>query len=390
MNNSSFTKASTVKSDRVLLVQPCLLPYRWGVFERVIKQAPADVMFLQLGIPDESRMPDLILERVCNDRSCSPVRVAGIRWDILAEFLRVKPDVLLIAPTPETATQILMVLWQKLKGCKVIMWHKGESPLREKKSFRNDFVDRAMGIAGKFMDAFVVYGKDARRYFQELGVSDQRIFVAQNTVDTSQIIEKEKEIIRKAVELKNSLFSNKKRVILILCTLKPSKKVELALAAFRRLSKKRSDLSLVIVGDGPQRAALEKIAIDSGINDCHFAGRVPLFEDNYYIAAADIFLVPGGGGLAINQAMLLGIPVICADEPGADTELVREGETGFRVPRGDVEAMVNRCELLLDNQGIADRISAKAKEVIVNEGSVDRMAKGMLDALAYCRDASKG
>ncbi|MGB0712422.1 MAG: glycosyltransferase family 4 protein [Gammaproteobacteria bacterium] len=380
------TTYSPPDSSRLFFVQPAFLPYRWGVLKRFVEQAPHAVDFAQLWIPDDKEIPEFIASRVRNDRSAdaNTEKRFGLRWDVIRAYRHSRPEVLIVAPTPDTATQALLALWQKLRGKSVVMWHKGESPLRTKGSKRARVVDAVMSVAVRFMDAFILYGHDALRYFQGLGVKRDRLFVAQNTVDTDEIVTREAEIKREAEVLRAQLGLEGRKIILVLATLKPAKKVERALELFARLRAERDDLALLIVGDGPERPKLERLRDTLKLDNCHITGRVPLFHDNYYIKLADLFLVTGGGGLAINQAMLLGTPVVCVDEIGSDTELVRQGETGYRIPDDDDEGMYEHVRRLIADPAQADGIRTQAREVLLAEGTVDNMARGMLAAVRHC------
>ena len=82
---------------------------------------------------------------------------------------------------------------------------------------------------------------------------------------------------------------------------------------------------LWIVGDGPERATLEALA-ETMYPRARFYGAVhgpdlaPLF------ARADLFVLPGTGGLAVQEAMSYALPVIVAEADGTQSNLVRAGE----------------------------------------------------------------
>ena len=95
--------------------------------------------------------------------------------------------------------------------------------------------------------------------------------------------------------------------------------------------------------------------------------------------------MPGGGGLSINQAMLLGTPVICAEEVGTDTELVIDGLTGIKFKRGNVEEMSKKGEELLDDKSLVSEISNFAREHLLKTATINHMAEGFLKALSSCK-----
>ncbi len=108
---------------------------------------------------------------------------------------------------------------------------------------------------------------------------------------------------------------------LILSRLMPYKRIDLAIEACKRMNRR-----LVIIGDGPDRARLEKLADDR----IEFLGRQPDAIVNYYLARCRALMFPGEEdfGMAPLEANAAGRPVI-AFRGGGAVETVEEGKTGL-------------------------------------------------------------
>lgn len=108
--------------------------------------------------------------------------------------------------------------------------------------------------------------------------------------------------------------------------------------------------TLVLVGDGPDYQAAQREAASLGVKqDVRFFGRVDDVAD--ILRGGDLFLLPSESesfGLAALEAMACGLPVI-ASQVGGLPEVVRDGESGFLVPVGDVAAMTERAVGLLSH-----------------------------------------
>lgn len=139
------------------------------------------------------------------------------------------------------------------------------------------------------------------------------------------------------------------RLLVHISNFRPVKRTEDVIEIFARI-RREVPCRLLMVGDGPERARVEKLCRDYKI--CHaitFMGNLPLIEE--VLIGADLFLLPSENesfGLAALEALACGVPVIASDVGGLP-EVVTEGINGFLRPVGDVDAMAEAgIELLQD------------------------------------------
>ena len=97
---------------------------------------------------------------------------------------------------------------------------------------------------------------------------------------------------------------------------------------------------LVIVGDGPERVSLESLA-KTVYPSAEFPGARHGAELASYFSAADLFVLPGTGGLAVQEAMSHGLPVIMGQGDGTNDDLVRPAN-GWQLPGPEKLAEVLR------------------------------------------------
>ena len=119
-------------------------------------------------------------------------------------------------------------------------------------------------------------------------------------------------------------------------------------------------------------------------------GRVPEGVDYQWIATCDVAVQCGAIGLAINQCLALGKPLVVADEPGVDGELVVHGETGWRYPRGDVRRLAETISHVLSSPEEAGRIADAGREAVRNRATIGHMVDGFVQAMQYCGLLQKG
>lgn len=135
-----------------------------------------------------------------------------------------------------------------------------------------------------------------------------------------------------ASEIKRKYGLEGRKVILHLGRIAREKNLELVLQGFVLLAKKRSDIRLLIVGDGPAKDYYIELAKKLGINESVvFTGFVPDTDLPRYYAACDVFTLASKfetQGLVILEAMATGKPVTGINYR-AVAEIIREGKDGF-------------------------------------------------------------
>jgi glycosyltransferase involved in cell wall biosynthesis len=125
----------------------------------------------------------------------------------------------------------------------------------------------------------------------------------------------------------------------------------------------RRGVSLVILGEGPERARLEQLARDSAVGDDVY---LPGFVDNpwVYFARASMFVCSSrweGFGSVIVEAMASGTPVVAADCDFGPREIVQHEKTGLLVPVEQADRLGRAMASLLDDPSLASVLSAAGR-----------------------------
>lgn len=164
------------------------------------------------------------------------------------------------------------------------------------------------------------------------------------------------------------------QIVLVACRLVERKGVDRVIRAFALLPAEL-DATLVIVGDGPQRAVWEELSRSCGITDrVRWVGSVSDADLYTWYAAAAIFaLLPRasstdfeGFGIVFIEAGWYGVPVI-ATRTGGISDAVVDTETGYLLPdTDDPEPVVRIMEQLLGDQQLRLRMGKRAQERVQN------------------------
>ncbi len=151
---------------------------------------------------------------------------------------------------------------------------------------------------------------------------------------------------------------------------RPLKRVDDVIAVFERVRRARP-CRLALLGDGPERPRIEAEVRARGLgDDVTFLGEQ--LDVVATLRRAHVFLLPSeteSFGLAALEALACGVPVV-ASCAGGLPEVVREGEDGYLLPVGDVDAMADAVGRILDDPALHRRLSAAARA-----GAVDRFAR---------------
>jgi glycosyltransferase involved in cell wall biosynthesis len=144
------------------------------------------------------------------------------------------------------------------------------------------------------------------------------------------------------------------RVLLAVCRLERQKGIDVAIRALPDIRRRHPGAALVVLGEGPQRGELERLAREREV-PAFLPGRVP--DVAAWLRRADLLVHPvrwEGFGLALLEAMLASRPVV-ATRVSSIPEIVVDGETGVLVPVDDAPALAAAVNRVLDDPGALGR-----------------------------------
>ncbi|MET8836675.1 glycosyltransferase family 4 protein [Micromonospora sp. NPDC004540] len=181
-------------------------------------------------------------------------------------------------------------------------------------------------------------------------------------------------------------------VVVCVSRLVPRKGQDMLIRAMPEIRRRVPDAALLVVGGGPYRAALEKLARQTGVErDVVFTGSVPSAELPAHYAAGDVYAMPcrtrnrgldvEGLGIVYLEASATGLPVVAGDSGGAP-DAVREGETGYVVRGRDVAQLADRVATLLADRDLARQLGAAGRAWVEREWRWETQAERMAALLA--------
>ena len=190
--------------------------------------------------------------------------------------------------------------------------------------------------------AITYVGAANREYFRALGVPEEKLFFAPHSVNAAHFDPADPATQAAADRLRAGLGLAGKRVVLFAGKFSAAKQPVELLTAFQQVA--TPDDALVFVGDGDERARLQELAAAHPAVPVRFLPFANQSEMPARYRLADIFVLPSRGyyetwGLAVNEAMHLGVPCLVSDLVGCQRDLVTPGETGWVFPATDPAAL---------------------------------------------------
>jgi len=269
------------------------------------------------------------------------------------------PDALIMEANPRYLSTPSAVKWMHEHDKPVIGWGLGAAPV-------SGFRERGRVNFLRQFDAIIAYSQRGADEYATLGFPLDNLFVAHNSVSPSPTW---------PMPSRPDSF-NERPCILFVGRLQARKNVDLLLGACAEIG---SQPRLVIVGDGPERDALESLASEI-YPSAEFVGTKHGAELKPYFTGADIFVLPGTGGLAVQEAMSYGLPVIVAQGDGTQDDLVRKGN-GWQIPPDDFNALVSTMKDALSDVARLRRMGEESYRIVKEEINIEKMVETFVRAL---------
>jgi glycosyltransferase involved in cell wall biosynthesis len=301
---------------------------------------------------------------------------------VLRSLLRRDFDIYICEFDLKIVTNLLTALLSHRYGARFIWWghgfSKSETPL--KTALRCRFIHWA--------DAVLLYNATAKHRYAEIGLSPGKMFVAYNSLDTDKLTALRARVTEAEVEsLRRQLNLPGRRVAIYVGRLLTEKKVDLLLRAFAQAREREPELSLLIVGDGPERLQLERLARELNVAPAvRFCGSITdQREVVRYFCCADVCVSPGFVGLMIINSFAYRVPIILPDHDphSPEIEAFQEGVNGLAFPSDDATALAERLIRISRDADLRQRLGAGAQQTIAERFNIHRMIQGFADALAY-------
>ncbi len=374
------------KNIKLAIVHPSPYPVKLPIFDIVCRQTDGIVLFSSKNSVDH---PEWNVDEVLKKFSFRYLFLSGfrikrvdVRPSLFWNFFRYKPRV--IVTTEFNLQTIFSYVYARFFGSKILIQSNAtilaDAMFARRESFRKWLIGHC--------DGFIANSTETKKYLCSLGASPEEVTISIQTIDVKNWKNEINRHKKSSAELKKEL-GLKEKVVICVSRMQPKKGIHLLLEAFSNVSGRLRDVSLLLVGTGPEEQRLRDYCEQKGIMDrVVFAGyKKPMDMPKYY-ALADLFVFPtlyDKFGLVVIEALASGLPVLCSKFAGSAFDLIKDNENGYIIDPNDVEKMSGLLVNIMTDEILLQRLGQGALDIVDNF-TVEKSAENFVKALVFCLD----
>lgn len=314
--------------------------------------------------------------RAAYKKACTTGQV----WsDVKRCLSTIDPSIVVVAGWA-TQESFAAIDWARRHRRHLVMLSDSQSSDAARSALRECVKARIVGLS----DTALVGGPSHRDYITQLGIPSERVFMGYDVVDNSYFATGAKEAQEHDVEVRQSL-GLPDRYLLASARFISKKNLPRLIQAYGDAMHGRLESpDLVILGDGPERGAVEEAISKAGL-----MRRVHLLGFRGYPDLPAIYGLSEGfvhvstseqWGLVINEAAASGVPVVASSACGATASLVEDNVTGFVVEAEHVESIRMGLSQLMDMDVAGRAVMGRAGQARMANWGAERFAFELLEA----------
>jgi glycosyltransferase involved in cell wall biosynthesis len=243
-----------------------------------------------------------------------------------------------------------------------------------------------MSMLYRLCDRVLAIGSANAAFYRAMGVPKDKIFLVPYSVDNERFM-------RAATLDSGQRLESRERfklpadqpVVLYAAKFTVRKRPGDLLEAVRRLkSKTDGPFTMLMVGSGELEHQLRAFCAEHALDNVVFTGFVNQTEVPALYGASDVFVLPSEHepwGLAVNEAMCAGLPIVVSREVGCVADLVQDGVNGYTPSAGDIDGLAKALQRLIGDEQLRLR-QGRASLARILQWSYQQCLDGIRSALA--------
>ncbi len=230
-------------------------------------------------------------------------------------------------------------------------------------------------------DACLYIGEANRQFYRNAGISNRALYSAPYCVENRRFNDDWKKQKGNRLALRAGWGVDDSAVCFLFCgkfidKKRPTDVVEGFVQAWRGIDR---PVHLLMVGDGALRSDAERLVPQEA--PVTFTGFLNQTEIGKAYAAADVLVLPSDygetWGLVVNEGMIFKMPAIISDRVGCGPDLIDEGETGYTVSFGNVDALASKMKQMAKHPDQVREMGKNARDRVMSEYTIEKAADGI-------------
>lgn len=282
------------------------------------------------------------------------------------------------------ADAVLVFGWNHQSHFKAMRYFKGRIPvyfrgdstlIDEKPGFKTFLRRKWLCFVYRYIDFAFFVGQNNKAYFLKHGLKEKQLIFAPHAIDNARFYDKTGEYTSKATTRRKEIgLSEKDTVFLFVGKFESKKNPLLLIKAARELP----EYKFLFVGNGVLEPQMRQEAGDN----CYFLPFQNQSTMPVVYRLGDVFVLPSQGpgetwGLAVNEAMACGKPILVSDKTGCAPDLVKTAVNGYIFQSGNIRDLKEKITLFADN---LNNLGQKSSERI-SDWSFEHIAKAIENEL---------
>lgn len=374
---------------RVVVLQRIVPSYRMPVFRRLASELGWQIVFgrnvsnenLALGA-GESFLHAVDFKRWSGNGSS---RYVVPTRHIIDTF---KPDAIVAEGALGLTSTWELGARRAFRGPLLLFWTIGYDPNRPRERGNMALWQWPYVAAYAPADALILYGRDGADFLRRF-YANKPMFLAQNTIDV--------EALQRHRDQATPVAKIGRPELITIGRLNANKNVPSLVRSFLKFRQRFPDAGLKIIGDGPDRANVEAAAGDQLGKSVRLVGAsFDEAETARHMLSADLFVMAGRIGLAINHALAYDLPVMAFErvpsgpQHGSEIGYLVEGVTGFYVRDASEDGFSRKLiDVFANGNDWKERLRPALRDYVQRHLVLDRMVDGFRAADAFVAERSK-
>jgi glycosyltransferase involved in cell wall biosynthesis len=290
------------------------------------------------------------------------------------------PDLLILEGESNFLNNIIVFFYCVFNKVPYIWWSCGRVR-DQKESLLRKIFKPIIGLLVRNSSAVLGYSSYACRYFErKYKIDSKKTYVACNSLLKEKVDSSINKLNENRYRIRRELkIENDSPVLLYVGAVVKEKKPDFFFHIYKKIEEKIPNVHAILVGGGNYLDNIKILSQKS--NSFHVVGPVNDNVESYFLES-DVYIMPGLGGLGLQQAMMCSKPVISSVADGTELDLIIDGLNGYYMElESSVDDWANKIINIISNKNLKKSMGIESRKIIDTSFNSDIMISRINDGI---------